>query len=83
VNGLAAGAPLAVGERTLVPVVRAWVRGAPAGGGAWAAGGKEPVAVVVRDAGGTRALDLEGGEADLAALLETVEGLAAALGVTP
>jgi hypothetical protein len=77
-TGLRAAAPLAVGGHTLVAVERVWLH-VGADGGGWAVGGRVPVAVVVRDAGGTRALDAEGRDADLGALLRDVAGLAAAL----
>lgn len=77
---LVAGPPLRVGGRTLVAVARVWLHAHAAGGRAWAAGGREPVAVVVRDGSGTRALGVGGGEIPLEALLAEVDGLAAALG---
>lgn len=80
-TGLVAGTPLRVGPCTVVAVERVWTFAHAAGEGAWAAGGREPVAVVVRDGSGTRALDLEGGVADLDDLLARADGLAAALDI--
>jgi hypothetical protein len=79
-DGLVAGPPLRVGPCTVVAVTRVWLRAEDGRRGRWAAGGREPVAVVVRDGSGVRALDVGGGEADLAALLAEVDGLAAVLG---
>jgi hypothetical protein len=79
VSRLVAGAPLRVGACTVIPVDRVWAFTHAAKGNAWAAGGREPVAVVVRDGAGTRALDIGGGETALEALLAGVDGLAAAL----
>lgn len=74
-SGLVAGAPVHAGGRVVLPVERVWLQVGPG----WTAGGREPVAVVVQDAAGTRALGVDGTEADLGVLLETVNGLAAAL----
>jgi hypothetical protein len=79
-DGLVAGPPVRVGPCTVVAVDRVWLRAEDGRRGRWAAGGREPVAVVVRDGSGTRALDMGGGEVGLDALLEQVDGLAAVLG---
>jgi uncharacterized spore protein YtfJ len=75
VSGLVAGGAVRAGGRVLVPVARVWLHAEAR----WAAGGREPVAVVVVEADGPRALDLNGAEIPLAPLLEQAEGLAAAL----
>jgi hypothetical protein len=79
VTGLVAGVPLRVGAWTLVPVSRVWLQAHADRKRPWAAGGAEPVAVVVRGGADTRALDVGGGTVDLEALLADVDGLAAAL----
>ncbi len=78
-TGLVAGAPLRVGPWTVVPVSRVWLHAHADRKRPWAAGGAEPVALVVRGGAGTHALDVGGGTADLEALLADVDGLAAAL----
>jgi hypothetical protein len=79
-DGLVAGPPLRVGPCTVVAVDRVWLEVRGGRDRPWAAGGREPVAVVVRDGSGVRALGLGGGEVGLDALLEQVDGLAAVLG---
>jgi hypothetical protein len=80
VSGLTAGAAVRAAGHTVVPVWRDWLHAGRSGRGAWAAGGREPVAVAVRDARGARALDMNGDPVSLEALLAEVDGLAAALG---
>jgi len=80
VSTLVAGPLLRVGPWTVVAVERVWLHAHADDGRVWAAGGREPVAIVVRDGSGTRAVDVEGGEMALGALLAEVDGLAAALG---
>jgi len=80
VNGLVAGPPMRVGAWTLVPVSRVWLHADTDPRQPWAAGGREPVAVVVRDGRETRALDVGGAEMTLETLLAEADGLAAALG---
>lgn len=78
-NALRAASPLRVAGVEIVPVVRVWLHRHAGEGGVWAAGGREPVAVVIRDASGLRAMNMAGEEVTLDTLLETVEGLAAAV----
>jgi uncharacterized spore protein YtfJ len=75
VNALRAAAPLHVAGRTLIPVERVWRHEHVHGANGWAALGREPVAVVIRDGDGVRAVDVMGEGVPLEALLETVEGL--------
>lgn len=78
-NAVRAGAPLQVGDVRLIPVVRVWRTEQYGHGAAWAAGGCEPVAVVIMDAKRPRAVNMAGEAVDPAPLLAEVEGLAAAL----
>jgi len=82
VNTLRAGAPLQAAGIFLVPVERVWLHRLSQGR-VWAAGGREPVAVVIRDLRGVSALDMAGEPMALDALLADVEGLAAALDMPP
>jgi hypothetical protein len=74
-NTLRAAAPLHVAGRTVIPVERVWRHEHVHETSAWAALGREPVAVVIRDGEGVRAVDVTGEGVALEALLETVEGL--------
>jgi len=75
-TGLVAGAPVRAGGRVVIPVERVWLHA----GARWAAGGREPVAVVIVDGAGPRAVDIHGDETALEPLLAEASGLAAALG---
>lgn len=79
-KGLAAGAPVRAAGHTVVPVWRGWLHAGRSDRGAWAAGGREPVAVAIVDGRGARAVDMNGAPVSLAALLADADGLAAALG---
>lgn len=72
------GTPVRAHGHLCVPVARVWLD-AGTRGAAWAAGGRHPVAVVIRDPRGTRAVDIDGNEVSLDALVAEVDGLAAAL----
>lgn len=74
-----AGTPLRVGSATLLPIERAVVHSGMGALGAWFAAAKEPYALVVRDAVGTRALDIGGTAVSLEALREGIPGLDAVL----
>ena len=76
---LVPGEPCRIGAVVLLPVERARLAGGALGGGRWIYASKEPVAVVVDDAGGVRALDLAGRILSLPVLCQRVEGLAEAL----
>lgn len=74
-----AGAPLRVGSTTLLPIERVVVHSGVGALGAWFTAAKEPYALVVRDAGGIRALDIGAAAGSLEALREEVPGLDAVL----
>lgn len=74
-----AGAPLRVGSVTLLPIERVVVRSEVGALGAWFSAAKEPYALVVRDAGGIRALDVGAPAISLEALREEIPGLDAML----
>jgi hypothetical protein len=79
VTHLRAAAPLHVAGCTLIPVERVWRHEHAT----WITGGREPVAVVIRDGEGVRAMDVTGEGVALEALLEKVEGLGEALAGAP
>lgn len=79
-TGLRAGVPFRVHGHLVVPVVRVYLESDLGNGGAWAVGGRTPVAVAVRDGRGTRAVNMHGEDVPLADLLHEADGLAAALG---
>ena len=74
-----AGKPLRVGSVTLLPIERVVVHSDVGALGAWCTAAKEPYALVVRDAGGIRALDLGGTAVSLEALREGIPALDAVL----
>jgi hypothetical protein len=74
-----AGTPLRVGPVTLLPIERVVVHSVMGALGAWFTAAKEPYALVVRDAGGVRALDIGATVVSLEALREEVPGLDAVL----
>jgi len=74
-----AGTPLRVGSVTLLPIERVVVRSDMGALGAWFTAAKEPYALVVRDAGGIRALDIGATPVSLEALREGIPGLDAVL----
>lgn len=82
-NVLRVGAPIHTAGVCLIPVERVWLHQHVRDGAAWAAGGQEPVAVVIREAEGLRAVNVAGEGVPLEALLADVDGLATALGVLP
>ncbi len=57
---LRAAAPIRVGEVTVLPVERVVLRSGRGRGGVWVAAEVEPCGLVVRDAGGLRAVALDG-----------------------
>ena len=74
-----AGTPLQVGAVTLLPIERVVVHSGMGALGAWFTAAKEPYALVVRDAGGIRALDIGAMGVSLEALRERIPGLDAVL----
>lgn len=76
---LRAASPLSVGDVTLVPIERAWVRSDMADAGYWISAFKEVFAVVVCDASGVRALDADSSEIALDALIRKTPNLGAIL----
>lgn len=74
-----AGTPLRVGSATLLPIERVVVHSGLGALGAWFVAAKEPYALVVRDAGGVRVLDLGAAVVSLEALRREVPGLDAVL----
>jgi hypothetical protein len=76
---LRAGAPFRVGSVTFLPIERVVVRSEAGALGAWFTAAKEPYALVVRDARGTRTLGVCAATTSLEALREEVPGLDAVL----
>jgi hypothetical protein len=74
-----AGTPLRVGSVTLLPIERVVVHSDMGALGAWLTAAKEPYALVARDAGGIRALDIGATAVSLEALREGIPGLDAVL----
>ncbi len=74
-----AAAPLRVGPAILVAVERTIVRAGRTARGLWAGAIREPVALVVRDAGGIRAYDPSGAAISVEPLRERVPELDALL----
>jgi hypothetical protein len=74
-----AGTPLRLESVTLLPIERVVVHSGMGALGAWFTAAKEPYALVVRDAGGLRALDIGATVVSLEALRELVPGLDAVL----
>ena len=74
-----AGTPLRVGSVTLLPIERVVVHSDVGALGAWFTAAKEPYALVVRDAGGLRALDMGTTPVSLEALRDGIQGLDAVL----
>ena len=57
-NDLRVGNPLVIGDVTLVPIERCVLHAHVSDSGCWLSGFKEPVAIIVWDALGFRALDI-------------------------
>ncbi len=79
-----AGMPVRVGDVTLLPIERVVVRSARAAHGVWVSAAVEPYALVVRDAGGVRVVEIDGTVISLEQLRERIPeldaGTRAALG---
>jgi hypothetical protein len=76
---LHAGTPFTVGSITLLPIERVVMHLDTGSTRVWFAAAKEPYALVVRDAGGLRAVDTDAMAVSLAALREKIPGLDALL----
>ncbi len=74
-----AGPPVRVGSVTFLAVERVQVRSIGGGAGVWASAVLEPCAIVVRDAGGVRAVGVDGRAVSLERLRELIPGLDAPL----
>jgi len=70
-----AGTPLRVGSVSLLPLQRVVVCSARVGPGVWASAALEPYALVVRDAGGVRAVGVDARAIPLERLRELVPEL--------
>jgi hypothetical protein len=78
-EALRAGKPLRVGDVTLVLIERSGIESDSGDAGCWMSAFKEPVAVVVCDAGGVRAIAVESSEIALDALMRETPNLGAIL----
>lgn len=78
-EALRAGAPLAVGPITLLPIERVVLSAGRSAGLAWITALKEPHALIVRDARGLHAFDAGAAPVSLDALREKIPELDAAL----
>jgi uncharacterized spore protein YtfJ len=74
-----AAMPLRVGPSTLLPIERVVVHSGRGARGAWAHATVEPYALVVRDAGGIRVIDIGATAVSLEDLRERIPGLDALL----
>ncbi len=75
-----AATPVRLGDVLLLAIERVVVRSGRAGRGAWVLAAAEPYALVVRDAGGARAIELDGTAIPLERLREQVPELDGLLG---
>ena len=76
---LRAGAPVAVGSVTLLPIERVVLHSERGSTHVWCLVAKEPYALVVRDAGGLRAVDADAMAVSFADLREKIPRLDALL----
>lgn len=74
-----AGAPVSVGAAILLPIERVVLSAELSAGLAWITALKEPVALILRDGSGIRALDIGAGPVSLDPLRDKVPGLDAVL----
>jgi hypothetical protein len=79
VETLRAGKPVSVGATTLLPIERVVLHSDRGNARVWFSAAKEPYAVVVRDAGGIRAVDTGALEVSLDELRERIPGFDALL----
>ncbi len=75
IETLRAGRPLRVGDVTLLAIERAVVRSGRGALGMWVTAALEPYALVVRDAGGVRAVGVDGAAVSLEQLRGRIPGL--------
>lgn len=78
-SGLRPGASLRIGGASVLAIERVAVRSSHGEAWGWISAVVEPVAVVVRDPLGTRAIGMDGAPMELGTLVERVPGLAAIL----
>ena len=76
---LRAGAPVAVGSVTLLPIERVALHSDRGKTRVWCSAAKEPYALVVRDVGGLRVVDVDARAVSLEELREKIPGLDALL----
>jgi hypothetical protein len=69
------GKPISINGITIIPIEKTSVESYGLGPARWAHGIKEPVAVVVKDASGVRAFDMEGRLVALEEVLGGNEGI--------
>ncbi len=74
-----AGTPVSVGSVTLLPIERVVVRSDRGAQRVWFFVAKEPYALIVRDAGGIRAMGADAAAISLEKLREKIRGLDALL----
>jgi hypothetical protein len=77
-----AGTPLRIGIVTVLPIERAVVRSDRSALRAWFSAAVEPYALIVRDAGGIRAVDADATPISLEELREKIPGLDALMAST-
>lgn len=73
---LQADTPLVVGDATLIIIARLSIDADSTDHACWLHAGKEPYALVIRDARGLRALDMAGRRLAIEELIEDVPALA-------
>ncbi len=78
-DALRAAMPLRVGSSTLLPIERVAVHSGRGAWGAWVSAVVEPYALIVRDSGGIRVIDIDGIAVSLEDLRERIPGLDALL----
>ena len=76
---LRAGNPLVAGDVTLVPIERCFIQSNTEDMGCWLSGLKEPFAIIVCDATGIRAFDMEATEIPVESLIHKIPNLGTVL----
>ena len=76
---LGMGKPICVNGTNIIPIEKVYLRNYAFRTGYWLYGSKEPVSIVVCDAQGVRALDMQAHELSLTELIRKVPGLEAVL----
>ena len=74
-DNLQAGKPLVADKLTLVPIERFFIHAERGSTGYWLAAHKEPHAIIICDANGIRAVNLEAKEVSLVRLAQAVPDL--------